>query len=335
MRQLRSSSALARNRSAIVASVVPYATSVNSALTLVHLPALRLFDPPPDRFPDTVAAAVAANEYRPCGDNPSATRAGGWTLNEGPILGRASPGCGASSSSRCSTAGCSSPATPRTSFLRPGAKGFNLAVADVRILGTALAEWYRIGDGSNLERYSHDALRRVWRAEHFSWWMTTMLHRLPGADPFDAKRQLSQLAYVAWSRAAATSLFHQVRLADCVSSQPLSTRTTVRQSCAREALNQWTTEDAHGRPWTDRCGLKTARSPIEAASCPGNRSFKRRGRDLNPRGACTPNGFRDQHEYADLQVFLCSCASLCACQQPSAQGSAVRGFIRAEAVLAA
>jgi p-hydroxybenzoate 3-monooxygenase len=87
-----------------------------------------------------------------------------------------------------------------------GAKGLNLAVADVRILGAALASWYRGGDDSGLESYSRDALRRVWRAEHFSWWMTTMLHRLPGGDSFDAKLQLSQLDYLTSSRAAATSL---------------------------------------------------------------------------------------------------------------------------------
>ena len=63
-----------------------------------------------------------------------------------------------------------------------GAKGLNLAVADVRILGAALASWYGNGDDSALESYSRNALRRVWRAEHFSWWMTTMLHRIPGGD---------------------------------------------------------------------------------------------------------------------------------------------------------
>jgi p-hydroxybenzoate 3-monooxygenase len=87
-----------------------------------------------------------------------------------------------------------------------GAKGLNLAVADVRILGAALAAWYHDGDDSVLEGYSREALRRVWRAEHFSWWMTTMLHRIPGGDPFDGKLQLSQLAYVTSSLAAATSL---------------------------------------------------------------------------------------------------------------------------------
>jgi p-hydroxybenzoate 3-monooxygenase len=87
-----------------------------------------------------------------------------------------------------------------------GAKGLNLAVADVRLLAAALAARYRDGDGSLLERYSADALRRVWRAEHFSWFMTSMLHRLEGGDAFDVKLQLAQLAYVCSSEKAAASL---------------------------------------------------------------------------------------------------------------------------------
>jgi p-hydroxybenzoate 3-monooxygenase len=87
-----------------------------------------------------------------------------------------------------------------------GAKGLNLAVADVRVLATALAEWYRSGDDSALRRYSADALRRVWRAEHFSWFMTSMLHRLEGGDDFDMKLQLAQLTYVCSSERAAASL---------------------------------------------------------------------------------------------------------------------------------
>ncbi len=87
-----------------------------------------------------------------------------------------------------------------------GAKGMNLAVADVHVLAEALVAWYRRGDDSLLETYSSTALRRVWRAEHFSWWMTSMLHRVEGGDAFDVKLQLAQLAYVCSSRAAAKSL---------------------------------------------------------------------------------------------------------------------------------
>jgi len=87
-----------------------------------------------------------------------------------------------------------------------GAKGMNLALYDVKVLAAALEDWYRSGDLSGLEAYSDTCLRRVWRAEHFSWWMTAMLHRFPADDPFDRKLQLSQLRYVTTSPAAATSL---------------------------------------------------------------------------------------------------------------------------------
>jgi p-hydroxybenzoate 3-monooxygenase len=87
-----------------------------------------------------------------------------------------------------------------------GAKGMNLAVADVTVLAEALEAFYGSGDTTGLDGYSERCLRRVWRAEHFSWFMTTMLHRPPGQDPFDARLQRSQLRYVTSSRAAATSL---------------------------------------------------------------------------------------------------------------------------------
>jgi p-hydroxybenzoate 3-monooxygenase len=87
-----------------------------------------------------------------------------------------------------------------------GAKGLNLAAADVKVLAEALIDWYRSGRTALLDAYSATCLRRVWRVEHFSWWMTTMLHRAPGDDAFDQRLQLAQLAYVCGSRAAATSL---------------------------------------------------------------------------------------------------------------------------------
>jgi p-hydroxybenzoate 3-monooxygenase len=87
-----------------------------------------------------------------------------------------------------------------------GAKGLNLALSDVRILAEALVDWYGGRGTGRLEAYSGDCLQRVWRAEHFSAWMTTMLHTLGGGDPFDARLQLSQLRYVTSSEAAATSL---------------------------------------------------------------------------------------------------------------------------------
>ena len=87
-----------------------------------------------------------------------------------------------------------------------GAKGLNTAVADVELLAEALEAFYGSGDTRGLDGYSERALRRVWRVEHFSSWMTSMLHRPPGQDPFEAKLQRSQLEYVCSSQAASTTL---------------------------------------------------------------------------------------------------------------------------------
>jgi len=87
-----------------------------------------------------------------------------------------------------------------------GAKGLNLAVADVEVLAEALRAFYADGDERALASYSERCLRRVWRVQHFSYWMTSMLHRPPGQDPFEAQLQHAQLAYVCGSRAAATTL---------------------------------------------------------------------------------------------------------------------------------
>jgi p-hydroxybenzoate 3-monooxygenase len=87
-----------------------------------------------------------------------------------------------------------------------GAKGLNLAVADVRVLAEALIAHYRDGDDRLLDEYSARCLRRVWRAQRFSSWMTTMLHRRPDDDEFAHRLQLAELAYVTSSTAAATTL---------------------------------------------------------------------------------------------------------------------------------
>jgi p-hydroxybenzoate 3-monooxygenase len=87
-----------------------------------------------------------------------------------------------------------------------GAKGMNLALADVCVLGRALARWFADGCDDLLRDYSETCLQRVWRAEHFSWFMTSMLHRFGDGDPFQHQLQLSQLRYTVSSRAAATSL---------------------------------------------------------------------------------------------------------------------------------
>jgi p-hydroxybenzoate 3-monooxygenase len=87
-----------------------------------------------------------------------------------------------------------------------GAKGMNLALADVKALAEALRAWYRLRSRDLLDNYSDLCLRRVWRAEHFSAWMTALLHRDPAGDPFDHKLRLSYLRYIVTSEAAATTL---------------------------------------------------------------------------------------------------------------------------------
>jgi p-hydroxybenzoate 3-monooxygenase len=84
------------------------------------------------------------------------------------------------------------------------AKGLNLALADVRVLAEALATWYRTGAADSLDAYSNTCLRRAWWAEHFSWWMTWLLHRVD--DEFEQRLQRAQLQQLVASRAAATLL---------------------------------------------------------------------------------------------------------------------------------
>jgi p-hydroxybenzoate 3-monooxygenase len=87
-----------------------------------------------------------------------------------------------------------------------GAKGLNLAVNDVRVLAAALLEYFKSGSEEGLKAYSANALKRVWRAEHFSWWMTSMLHRFHDDTPFQHRLQLAELEYVVTSRAKALTL---------------------------------------------------------------------------------------------------------------------------------
>jgi p-hydroxybenzoate 3-monooxygenase len=129
----------------------------------------------------------------------------GWRAEEGPILEK---GVTAMRSfvvepmqyGRLFLAGDAAHVVPAT-----GAKGLNLAVADVRLLAAALAAWYAEGRTDLLDGYSAACLRRVWRAQHFSYWMTSLLHQLTD-DPFQQQLQLSELRYVVRSRAAATAL---------------------------------------------------------------------------------------------------------------------------------
>lgn len=128
----------------------------------------------------------------------------GWTLTPGPITDKSvlpmrSLVTAPMRHGRLFLAGDAAHIVPPT-----GAKGLNLAVADVALLGPALVALLRSNDGRLADSYSDTALRRVWRSTHFSWWMTTMLHA--AQDPFDAQLQLSQLRWVATSTAAATGL---------------------------------------------------------------------------------------------------------------------------------
>ena len=87
-----------------------------------------------------------------------------------------------------------------------GAKGLNLAAADVRVLTRGLVDFYKRGSNEGLERYSDVCLRRVWKGQRFSWWMTSMLHRFPNEDAFAHRLHLADLDYVTGSRAASASL---------------------------------------------------------------------------------------------------------------------------------
>lgn len=87
-----------------------------------------------------------------------------------------------------------------------GAKGMNLAISDVRLLARAIEAHVRKGDDTRLAAYSATALRRIWKAQRFSWWMTSLLHKFGDETPFDERRQFADLAYVVSSRAAMTSL---------------------------------------------------------------------------------------------------------------------------------
>jgi p-hydroxybenzoate 3-monooxygenase len=130
----------------------------------------------------------------------------GWKLQEGPVIQKGITGmrsfvvepmqCG-----KLFLAGDSGHIVPPT-----GAKGLNLAAADVRYLAAALTKFYKSADSSLLEQYSATCLRRVWKVQRFSWWMTSMLHRFENDNPFDQRRQLAELDYVTSSRAASQTL---------------------------------------------------------------------------------------------------------------------------------
>lgn len=87
-----------------------------------------------------------------------------------------------------------------------GAKGLNLAAADVKLLASALSDWYRLGQSRAMDTYSERSLRRIWKAERFAWWLTSLMHRFPDTDDFGQRMQEAELAYLTSSAAAATTL---------------------------------------------------------------------------------------------------------------------------------
>jgi p-hydroxybenzoate 3-monooxygenase len=130
----------------------------------------------------------------------------GWQLTRGSVLQKGITGMRSfvvepMQYGRLFLAGDSAHIVPPT-----GAKGLNLAVADVRVLARGLADFYATGRRDLLDTYSQTCLRRVWKVQRFSWWMTSMLHRFPNENPFDRRRQLAELDYIAGSRAASQSL---------------------------------------------------------------------------------------------------------------------------------
>jgi p-hydroxybenzoate 3-monooxygenase len=133
-------------------------------------------------------------------------RSDGWVLKEGPILQKGVTGMRSfvvepMQYGRLFLAGDAAHIVPPT-----WAKGLNLAAADARVLSEALSRFYSSGDRSLLDRYSEICLRRVWNAQRFSWWMTSLLHRFPQDAGFDRRRQEAELDYVVHSRAASQSL---------------------------------------------------------------------------------------------------------------------------------
>jgi p-hydroxybenzoate 3-monooxygenase len=131
---------------------------------------------------------------------------GDWSLGEGPIVDKAITPMRSfvvepMQHGPLYLAGDAAHIVPPT-----GAKGLNLAVADVRVLADAISQWYESGSSAALDAYSETCLRRVWRVQHFSWWMTSMLHRVPGASWFEQRLQRAQLEYVTRSQAGARTL---------------------------------------------------------------------------------------------------------------------------------
>ena len=130
----------------------------------------------------------------------------GFRLAEGPIRQRGitpmrSFVCEPMQCGRLYLAGDAAHIVPPT-----GAKGLNLAAADVAVLARGIAGFYRDGTAEGLDAYSSTCLRRIWKVQRFSWWMTTLLHRFFDHTPFEQQMQAAELDYVFGSRAASLAL---------------------------------------------------------------------------------------------------------------------------------
>ena len=132
--------------------------------------------------------------------------ADGWRPNEGPIFQKGVTPMRSLVAEPMRFGGLFLAGDAAHIVLPTGAKGLNLAAADVRVLAHALVEYYRSGSVWGLDEYSGICLRRVWKAQRFPWWMTSMLHRFSTEDDFDYRRQIAELDYVTGSRAGMTSL---------------------------------------------------------------------------------------------------------------------------------
>jgi p-hydroxybenzoate 3-monooxygenase len=193
----------------ILAQVAPSMDELVYAHTESGFALLSLRSPELSRYYVQVAHDEDIAEWpdeRIWGELQARTALEGWTLEEGPILEKGVTGMRSFVAEPMQygnlfLAGDAAHIVPPT-----GAKGLNLAIHDVRVLADALVAFFGNNDRKLLDGYSRECLRRVWRAEHFSWWMTTMLHKLPGDDPFDLQLQRSQLRYVTTSEAQARAL---------------------------------------------------------------------------------------------------------------------------------
>ncbi|NWG73104.1 MAG: FAD-dependent monooxygenase, partial [Rubrivivax sp.] len=131
---------------------------------------------------------------------------GGWHLKEGPVLQKGITAmrsfvCEPMQAGRLFLAGDAAHIVPPT-----GAKGLNLAATDVTYLGRGLIEHYQERSDAGIDHYSARALRRIWKAERFSWWFTTLMHKFPETGAFGARMQRAELEYLVGSQAARTTM---------------------------------------------------------------------------------------------------------------------------------